>query len=292
MTNPERHLYHEFYLVIEGRGTTETWIEGADSKQIVEWQPGSLFYLPPNVNHRLVNATNERVLIIATTNAAADHQHLPRPWTSSSTTTTSSPSTTARTPTSTSYDEQLYAIAGQPSAPRRGPTTTPTSSTASCPLDNQRAPGYRRIQPGWRGFEDDHGGFIAQYPPGRYSRAHYHGAGAVLVCLRGGGLHLQLARRARPDALEGRPRRRGQGARLRPGRPRRRRAGRWRLVPPALRRQPPSPSGSSITGAARCRGWATEPEPRDRQVEQPEHRGRCASIGYSSEDPYIRGAFE
>ena len=29
----------------------------------------TLFYLPPNVMHRLVNATKERVLIIATTNA-------------------------------------------------------------------------------------------------------------------------------------------------------------------------------------------------------------------------------
>src|SRR5665213_3025150 len=67
--NPERHLYHEFYLVIEGRGTTETWVEGSSNKRITEWQPGSLMYFPPNVMHRLVNATNERVLIIATTNA-------------------------------------------------------------------------------------------------------------------------------------------------------------------------------------------------------------------------------
>ena len=70
--NPERHLYHEFYLVIEGRGTTETWVRDADRKQITEWQPGSLFYFPPNVNHRLVNATNERVLIIADDERAAD----------------------------------------------------------------------------------------------------------------------------------------------------------------------------------------------------------------------------
>ena len=67
--NPERHLYHEFYLVLEGRGTTETWVEGSDKKQITEWQPGSLMYFPPNVTHRLVNATKERVLIIATNNA-------------------------------------------------------------------------------------------------------------------------------------------------------------------------------------------------------------------------------
>lgn len=65
--NPERHIYYEFYLVIEGRGTTETWRDERH-KQTFEWKPGSLFMLPPNVNHRLINATNQRVLIIATTN--------------------------------------------------------------------------------------------------------------------------------------------------------------------------------------------------------------------------------
>jgi hypothetical protein len=42
VTNAERHLFHAFYLVLEGRGTTETWID-EKRKQIVEWQPGSLF---------------------------------------------------------------------------------------------------------------------------------------------------------------------------------------------------------------------------------------------------------
>jgi hypothetical protein len=57
------------------------------------------------------------------------------------------------------------------------------------PLDNQRAPGFRRIQPYFNGFIRDAGtgGFVASYPSGRYSKAHYHQSGAVLVCLRGKG---------------------------------------------------------------------------------------------------------
>ena len=41
--NPERHLYEEQFLVIEGRGTTEVW-EDADERNKVsfEWQKGSL----------------------------------------------------------------------------------------------------------------------------------------------------------------------------------------------------------------------------------------------------------
>src|SRR6478752_234351 len=30
-------------------------------------------------------------------------------------------------------------------------------------------------------------GFIAEYPVGRYSKAHYHQSGAVIVCLKGSG---------------------------------------------------------------------------------------------------------
>ncbi len=184
MTNPERHIYHEFCLIIEGRGTTETWItEGR--KQVVEWQPGSLFVLPPNVNHRLVNATNERVLLLATTNlppiinifrdrgflfeAQYDfHQYY------------------SEDPDFYKFDDTLYAVPSNKRAQKRT-QYFPDIVNCELPLDNQRAPGFRRIQPGWRGLEDIRGGFIGQYPPGRYSRAHRHGAGAVLVCLRGRG---------------------------------------------------------------------------------------------------------
>jgi hypothetical protein len=35
---PEKHLYEEAYLVIEGRGTTEVWLEGEERrKHIFEW---------------------------------------------------------------------------------------------------------------------------------------------------------------------------------------------------------------------------------------------------------------
>ena len=65
----------------------------------------------------------------------------------------------------------------------------PDIVNAELPLDNQRAPGYRRIQPTFTGFIQDGGtgGFISQYPSGRYSKAHYQPSGAVLVCLRGKG---------------------------------------------------------------------------------------------------------
>src|ERR1700758_2994222 len=41
--NPERHLYEEVYFVVEGRGSTEVWLDADSKRHIFEWQKGSLF---------------------------------------------------------------------------------------------------------------------------------------------------------------------------------------------------------------------------------------------------------
>ncbi len=181
---PERHFYHAIYLVVEGRGTTETWVD-EKNKKVTEWGPGSLFYLPPNVHHRIVNATNERVLIIAATNAPPvfnvvfdEHFIFNNDYIF--------PAHYRDDQDFYKYDEKVYAVPFNKRAQART-NFYPDIVHSELPLDNQRAPGFRRIQPAWSGFEDESCGFIAQYPQGRYSRAHYHDAGAVLVCLRGKG---------------------------------------------------------------------------------------------------------
>src|SRR5215469_1817643 len=69
-TEPERHLYHEFYLVIEGHGSAEVWRHGGSGRrQLIEWGPGALFYFPPNMMHRLVNGSRDRALLLAANNA-------------------------------------------------------------------------------------------------------------------------------------------------------------------------------------------------------------------------------
>lgn len=181
---PERHLYHAMYYVIEGQGTTETW-HNEGRRQITEWGPGSLFYLPPNVHHRIVNATNERVLILAATNAPPVFNVL-RDQEFIFNNDYLFPDHYSEDQDFYKYDEKIYAVPFNKRAQART-NFYPDIVNAELPLDNQRAPGFRRIQPAWRGFEDDYCGFIAQYPPGRYSRAHFHEAGAVLVCLRGKG---------------------------------------------------------------------------------------------------------
>jgi hypothetical protein len=185
--NPEKHVYDEFFLVIEGRGTTEVWRDGSSKKQVFEWQPGTLFMAPINAYHRLVNATSAPALLLAANNAPPimniyqsrrfvfDNPH--------------------------DFSER-YELGGEffkvntelEADEVRGRAAVrsnvfPDIVNCELPLDNQRAPGYRRIQPYYHGFLRDasSGGFIGQYPSGRYSKAHYHQSGAVLVCLRGKG---------------------------------------------------------------------------------------------------------
>ena len=184
--NPEKHMYDEFFLVIEGRGSTEIWREGG-KKFTFEWQPGSLFMCPINAYHRHVNAASAPALLLAANNAPpAMNLYQSRqgifenPYEFSDRYEITEDFFKAR------EDLEMDVVRGRAAL---SANYFPDIVNCELPLDNQRAPGYRRIQPYYSGFarEASTGGFIAQYPSGRYSKAHYHAAGAVLVCLRGSG---------------------------------------------------------------------------------------------------------
>ena len=184
-TAPEKHLYHEFFIVIEGRGTTETWIEGKPSfRHAFEWQPGSMFRIAPNVHYRLVNGTDRRAFLLAANNAPGmfnmfrerdfifnNDFRFPKFYGGKD---------------FYKFDSRVVATPYNKRAAVRA-NFFPDIVHTELPLDNQRAPGYRRITPMWHGFENEHTGFVAEYPIGRYSMAHYHESGAVIVCLDGEG---------------------------------------------------------------------------------------------------------
>ena len=62
-------MYEEIFLVVEGRGTTEVWLDGDTKKHVFEWQKGSMFSIPMNAWHRIVNATSGGALLLAGTTA-------------------------------------------------------------------------------------------------------------------------------------------------------------------------------------------------------------------------------
>jgi mannose-6-phosphate isomerase-like protein (cupin superfamily) len=67
--NAEKHMYEEIYLVVEGRGSTEVWLEGDNKRHVFEWQRGSLFSIPVNAMHRIVDASSAPALLLAGTTA-------------------------------------------------------------------------------------------------------------------------------------------------------------------------------------------------------------------------------
>jgi quercetin dioxygenase-like cupin family protein len=188
--NPEQHMYDEFFLVVEGRGTAEVWREGQTKKHVFEWQPGSLFYMPINWSHRLINASSSPALLIGATNAPPifnifqSHRFI----------FDCGHDFADRYDGSDDFFKPKTDVEAETVRGRAAIRSNVFTDIVNCelPLDNQRAPGFRRIQPHFSGFlyNATSGGFIGQYPSGRYSKAHFHASGAVLVCLRGAGYTL------------------------------------------------------------------------------------------------------
>ena len=181
--NVEKHLYEEMYLVVEGRGTTEVWAEGNGKKLTFEWQKGSLFSIPLNASHRIVNATSSPALLLAGTTAPnvlnvfgnedfifnCPYQFKDR-----------------FDPTD-DYYKYKEEISPDPvrGLAMRQTNIIPDIITCELPLDNRRSPGYRRIEPHMTG--NHFYLWIGQHETGRYSKAHAHGSAAVLICLKGKG---------------------------------------------------------------------------------------------------------
>jgi quercetin dioxygenase-like cupin family protein len=181
--NVERHLFEEILYVMEGRGTTELGEGPKGPAQLFEWSAGSLFAIPMNVDHRLINATDQRALILAGTSAPPIINHydndefvFSNPF-----------AFTDRYSGESDYFEYKTTYYADPKRGRAMQLTSflPDIVHAEMPLDNQRSPGFRRTEPHMAG-----GNFylkIMQHEVGRYSKAHFHHASAVLICLTGKG---------------------------------------------------------------------------------------------------------
>jgi len=180
---PEHHMYEEIYLVVEGRGTTEVWVEGTVKKHQFEWQTGSLFSIPMNAWHRVINARSTPALLLAAT-TAPNMINLVR-----NIDFIFNCSYVFRDRYSEAEDFFKPSIDIEPD-PLRGLAMSRTNIipdvfNSELPMDNRRSPGYRRMEP--RMTENVFYQFIGQHENGRYSKAHAHASAAVLVCIKGKG---------------------------------------------------------------------------------------------------------
>jgi quercetin dioxygenase-like cupin family protein len=181
--NPEKHMYEEIYLVVEGRGSTEVWLEGEGKKHVFEWQEGSMFSIPMNAWHRIVNATNSPALLLGGTTAPVVVNAIQNfdavynnPF-------------VFRDRFSGADDFYKYREEIEPDPVRglamRRTNFLPDAVNCDLPLDNRRSVGYRRVEP----FMTNNNFYywIGQHENGRYSKAHAHTSAAILICLKGEG---------------------------------------------------------------------------------------------------------
>ncbi|HLG71485.1 MAG TPA: cupin domain-containing protein [Chloroflexota bacterium] len=178
---PEKHLYEEEIFILAGRGLTEVW-QGSGKKITFEWETGSVFAIPPNATHRMLNGSREEVVFLAATTAPrvmdavfdlgvvfdSDYQFV-----------------------------DLYAHDNYFLIPEQKTTegwyqqgivhTNFIPDARRMMLDDLG----RKVAGGQlTGYRMGHrfpAGHVSEWPAGRYHKAHYHGPGAILLGLDGEG---------------------------------------------------------------------------------------------------------
>lgn len=180
--NVERHLYEEQFLVVEGRGATEVWQEGGKTHSF-EWQAGSLFAIPLNAYHRIINASSSPALLLAGTTAP----NAINLYANTDFIFNNNYVFNDRFDDRKDYFRGSDDITPDPLIGRAMRRTNFIPDIIHCdlPLDNRRSPGYRRVEPHLAGNQFYQ--FIGQHETGRYSKGHAHAPVAVLICLQGKG---------------------------------------------------------------------------------------------------------
>jgi len=176
----EKHFYEEVICILSGEGATEVWQEGG-RKQMFEWGPWSLFAPPLNSWHRLINGGRQPVKFLAVTNAPLimdvfhnDDFVFNCPYAFSD--------RYAGADGFFNVGQKRYE-----SGMQHIWETNFIMDIQSATLDQRevKGAGVRITQ-----FELSGNGLIghlAQWPAGRYHKAHYHGPGAILLGLQSSG---------------------------------------------------------------------------------------------------------
>ena len=287
-TPPERHIYEEVFYVVEGRGSTEIWVDDEAEKQVFEWRTGALFTAPLNTFHRIVNAASEPAIVLAVTNAPPlmtlfrnEAFIFDTPFHFKD-----------RFDKDPDFFRSVEEIATRPDNGRYHymGNIIPETVNSEVPLDGQRGSGHRHYT--WNMAGNSSSGHIAEYPSGRYSKCHAHTSGPVLLCLRGQGYTITWPRLAGT-----RPWEEGNGHLVK----------RQDYVPGGLVSAAPGDANwfhghygvaqdplrvLAFLGTGLPRG-AHQSAPGEETISQNEDVSRGGgSIDYSDEDPYIRKMYE
>ena len=180
---PQRCLYEQKYWVIDGRGSTELWLSDGSHRRNFEWNTGSLFAVPMNCSFRLVNATLSPALLLVGSTAP----YMINIFKNDKFVFDNNFDFRERYDGEADFFDWNRETFATPDLSRAMWKTNliPDIQRCELPLDNQRSPGYRRTELHMANghFEC----FVGEHVSGRYSKAHAHSSGAVLICVRGEG---------------------------------------------------------------------------------------------------------
>ncbi len=194
---PEKHLYDEVIYILRGRGLAEVWQEGESKrKRTFEWGERSLFTPPMNAWHRLVNGGREPVLFFGTTTAPqvmefcrsidfifnCDYKFTDRYTGRADYFLTS---------------EKRYKAGSRPTW-----ETNFVPDVNEALLDDMSAKAGPGGQITWIRMSGGAMPHISEWPAGRYHKAHFHSAGAVLLWLKSVGYALVWPREYGPHPFQ------------------------------------------------------------------------------------------
>lgn len=191
--NPERHLYEELIYVAKGSGTTQVWADERH-KQTFEWSEGALFGVPLNTWHRFLNGSNQPAVLLGVTTAPMVFDiyynsdfvmNCPYRF-------------------EDRYAGQEDYFSGEGKRYKKGRLKGNVWETNFIPdtrlaflddsSDDKVVGGHKSVV--YETTQNILIGHITDWPIGRYHRAHYHPAGALLFILRSKGYSLMWPKEA------------------------------------------------------------------------------------------------
>jgi oxalate decarboxylase/phosphoglucose isomerase-like protein (cupin superfamily) len=178
--NPQRQLYEEMIMILDGRGSTAVWND-AGARITFEWQAGALFAIPLNTHHQHFNGSGrEPARYVAVTNAPIVINLYEDPEFVFNT----KHDFTNRF----SGEPDYFAAKGE----QKGLLleTNFVADAVNLPLitAKERGAGGGHIRFNMaRGANNSH---ISQFPIGTYKKGHAHGPGAHVIILSGEGYSL------------------------------------------------------------------------------------------------------
>lgn len=192
---PQRQLFEEMIMVLEGQGSTSVWNDAGD-KVTFEWQAGALFAIPLNTWHQHFNGSGSKAArFVSVTNMPPIvnlYEEMDFIY-------------------NTSYDFKSR-FNGEPDyfAPKDEMNglrleTNFVSDAVNLPLieAKERGAGGGHIR--FNLAKSSMNAHISQFPVGTYKKAHAHGPGAHVIILAGEGYSLMWPEGEEPKRYDWKP---------------------------------------------------------------------------------------